>query len=54
MTVLLFVLLFCGRVFLQGCLSWIVALAVRGWVFRHNPFIIKDIKVLIQEVASGW
>ncbi len=28
MTVLLLVALFCARRFLQGCLSWIVALAV--------------------------
>jgi hypothetical protein len=54
MTVLLLLTLFCAWRFLQGCLSWIVALAVRGWAFRHNPFIINDIKVLIQEIASGW
>jgi hypothetical protein len=54
MTVVLLVALFCARRFLQGCLSWIVALAVLGWVFRHDPFIVKDIRDLIREVFSGW
>ena len=52
MTVLLLVALFCARRLLQGCLSkW---LAVLGWGFRHDPFIVKDIRDLIREVINGW
>jgi hypothetical protein len=54
MTVLLLVVLFCARRLLQGCLSWMVALAVLGLVFRHDPFIVKDIKDLIRELINGW
>lgn len=53
MTLLLLVALFCARRLLQG-LSWIVALAVLGWVFRHDPFIVKGIRDLIREVINGW
>ncbi len=45
--------LFCARRFLQG-LSWIVALAVLGWVFRYDPFIVKDIRDLMRELINGW
>jgi hypothetical protein len=54
MTVLLLVALFCARRLLQGCLSWIVALAVLGWVFRHDLFIVKDIRDLIRDLINGW
>jgi hypothetical protein len=54
MTVLLLVALFCARRLLQGCLSWIVALAVLGWVYRHDPFIVKDLKNLIRELIYVW
>jgi type IV secretory pathway TrbD component len=54
MTVLLLVVLFCARRLLQGCLSWIVALAVLGWVYRYDPFIVKDIRDLMRELINGW
>jgi hypothetical protein len=53
MNVLLLPALFFARRFLQG-LSWIVALAALGWVFRHDPFIVRDIRDLIREVINGW
>ena len=54
MTGLLRVALFCARRFLEGCSQLDSGAAVLGWVFRHDPFIVKDIMNLIREVMNGW
>ena len=54
MTVLLLVaLLLCAAVF--ATLLELDSSACGPWmVFRHDPFIVKDIRDLIREVINGW